>query len=73
MSNVKPICPRCGGYIPSNENPGQYPGALSRVDNVTEVCSACGTEEALQQFAGQSADAATPKAAWPVESDRSVT
>jgi hypothetical protein len=42
-----PVCPRCDGYIPNNETPGAYAGALSRVDNKTEVCSQCGTTEAL--------------------------
>lgn len=42
-----PQCPRCLGFIPRNEKPGQYIGALSRMDNQTEVCSECGTEEAL--------------------------
>lgn len=41
------VCPRCEGYIPNNDNPGAYPGAVSRVDNATEVCSACGVEEAI--------------------------
>ena len=45
-----PICPRCNGYIPSNENPGAHIGAVSRLDNKTEVCSQCGTEESVQQF-----------------------
>jgi hypothetical protein len=40
-------CPRCAGWIPTNENPGAHPGALSRVDNETEICSKCGTEEAI--------------------------
>lgn len=45
------ICPRCKiNYIPNNETPGLYIGALSRVDNKTEICSACGTEEALEDF-----------------------
>jgi hypothetical protein len=43
----KPICPRCLGYIPSNAFAGEYPGAISRVDNKTEVCSDCGVEEAI--------------------------
>lgn len=47
-----PKCPRCGGLIPNNEQPGAYPGALSRVDNKTEVCSECGTLEAIEQFTG---------------------
>lgn len=44
-------CPRCGGPIPDQEHEGQYPGALSRWDNDTEVCSACGSDEAMIQFA----------------------
>lgn len=41
------VCPRCeSSFIPTNENPGAYPGALSRTDNKTEICSECGTEEA---------------------------
>jgi hypothetical protein len=46
-----PICPSCKGYIPNNLTPGAYPGALSRKDNKTEICSACGTAEALADFA----------------------
>ena len=46
-----PICPRCGGYIPSNLNPGAFDGALSRADDDTEVCSPCGTEEAMLDWA----------------------
>jgi len=42
-----PICPRCLGYIPSNVFAGKYPGAISRIDNKTEICSDCGTEEAI--------------------------
>jgi len=42
-----PICPICEGYIPSDERPGAYPGATSRYDNKTEICSACGTTEAV--------------------------
>ena len=52
------ICPRCDGYIPNNETPGAYPGALSRVDNETYICSACGEEEALVCLAGMDM--------WPV-------
>lgn len=43
----KKICPRCCGYIPSNTFAGEYPGAISRIDNKTEICSDCGTEEAI--------------------------
>ena len=47
------ICPRCEiNYIPNNETPGAYPGALSRVDNKTEICSDCGVDEALADYFG---------------------
>jgi hypothetical protein len=49
MSELK-RCPKCAGYIPSNKNPGAYPGAISRRDNLTEICSACGTMEALEDW-----------------------
>lgn len=51
--NVHPKCPRCGGGIPNNNTPGAYPGALSRVDNRTEVCSNCGIDEAMLNFTGK--------------------
>lgn len=53
-----PTCPRCQGFIPSNARPGAYPGAVSRADNRTEVCSDCGAEEALVLLA--------PTVYWPV-------
>jgi ribosomal protein S27AE len=40
-------CPRCSGFIPNNVTPGAYPGAISRLDNKTEICSDCGSEEAM--------------------------
>jgi hypothetical protein len=43
-----PLCPLCGGFIPDNEQPGAYRGAISRKDNKTEICSACGVREAFQ-------------------------
>lgn len=36
--------------IPNNEMPGACPGALSRADNKTEICSECGLDEALTQW-----------------------
>ncbi len=45
-------CPRCGGGVPNEEMRGQYPGSLSRTDNVTEICSNCGTMEAIEQMGG---------------------
>lgn len=45
-----PMCPRCGHFIPNDEQPGAYPGAMSRLDNRTEICSPCGTAEAMEEF-----------------------
>lgn len=39
-------CPRCGNDI------GEFPGALSRVDNKTEICSDCGSREAIGRLFG---------------------
>lgn len=63
---VPSICPRCieHSWIPSNEMPGAYPGALSRADNKTEVCSACGEDEALMDAFGGGCQ---PVSDWPVE------
>jgi hypothetical protein len=46
-------CPTCSGYIPNNENIGAYMGAISRHGH-GEVCSACGTREALEDYFGVS-------------------
>jgi len=43
-------CPICDGPIPNALHEGQYAGALSRVDNETEICSECGVFEAMQDF-----------------------
>ena len=45
-----PTCPRCNGFIPNDIDAGKYAGALSRLDNRTEVCSKCGEIEALEQM-----------------------
>lgn len=45
------ICPRCGHFLPNDMTPGAYPGALSRWDNETEICSRCGQQEAFLDFA----------------------
>lgn len=57
-------CPRCSHYIPNDENPGAYAGALSRTDNKTEVCSPCGTAEAMEDFLGSGA---IPQEEWAVK------
>jgi len=44
-------CPICDGWIPNNDTPGKYPGALSRKDNKTEICSECGVMEAMGDYA----------------------
>jgi hypothetical protein len=43
-------CPRCDHYIPNDDNPGAYPGALSRTDNKTEICSPCGQAESIEDY-----------------------
>lgn len=45
-------CPRCLGAVPNASERGQYPGAISRTDNETEICSECGVLEALEQWGG---------------------
>lgn len=45
-------CPRCGEVIPSVEHRGEYLGAISRLDNKTEICSTCGNEEAFGGLMG---------------------
>lgn len=59
--NTGVACPRCGGRIPNEPFAGKYPGALSRVDNKTEICSKCGDEEALLDYDGR---LATDKSGW---------
>jgi ribosomal protein S27AE len=50
MKEPDHICPRCGGDVPNTACKGQYPGALSRTDNKTEICSDCGNCEALEDY-----------------------
>lgn len=61
------ICPRCGGDVPVPGRKGEYPGAASRTDNATEVCSACGTEEAYEQLPFDNNLQLTPQTEWPVD------
>ena len=56
-------CPRCFGGIPNDIYRGQYPGALSRTDNKTYICSECGELEALEDFSGVGC---APQSAWRV-------
>lgn len=64
--NKNTTCPRCLGGIPNNEFRGMYPGALSRTDNKTEICSECGTMEAMEDF---SMGEPLPQVYWPVPSE----
>lgn len=68
------ICPRCRGWIPTNENPGAYPGAMSRYlipdedgefSRLIEICSACGQDEAFMQMHEQGR--IIPPHEWPIE------
>jgi hypothetical protein len=43
-------CPSCDGFIPNNQQIGAYSGAISRKDNTTEICSSCGTLEAINDW-----------------------
>jgi hypothetical protein len=54
-------CPRCR----LDNLPLGYPGALSRADNKTEICSACGTDEAMVNFILKSP--AQDPSTWPVK------
>jgi hypothetical protein len=56
------VCPRCMGDVPVPGKKGEYEGARSRTDNVTEVCSRCGGFEAQEE----AADTLTPQSGWPV-------
>ena len=66
------ICPRCGvrTYTPLNArgvslvqlDRSPYP-ALSRIDNTTHICSACGADEAMRDFTGAPP---IPPDEWPV-------
>ena len=47
-----PICPLCHGFIPNDKTPGAYPGAMSRVFENMEICSSCGTAEAVGPMFG---------------------
>lgn len=74
------VCPRCQeSFIPNNLNPGGFPGALSRVDNETYICSLCGEDEAIGNMNalpvgetgiaidGRSIGRLIPKSQWPTK------
>ena len=61
---IPKICPRSNdNFIPTNSQPGEYPGAVSRADDKTEICSDCGTEEAIIQYGRGECE---PTSDWPV-------
>lgn len=55
-------CPRCLHNIPNDDLPGKYPGAISRIDDKTEICSVCGLDEAIPGGNG-----VLSKMSWPIE------
>jgi hypothetical protein len=62
-------CPRCEkNKIPSNEHPGEYPGAMSRITvdgrRIIEICSMCGEDEAFEEFFQCDL---TPVGSWPIK------
>lgn len=61
------VCPRCCGMVPSNDYPGRYPGAGSRMtdDRSIEICSRCGLDEAIGR-------GLIPQAYWPILTRSSV-
>jgi hypothetical protein len=72
MTNpTPPICPRCRGFIPNNDHPGEYEGALSRLTRTEDqstwvfICSACGLDEAMGR-------GLIPQAAWPLLTATSI-
>lgn len=63
------ICPRCLGPVPNAEHKGEYVGALSRISE-HEICSACGTDEAMRDYAGLQP---ILPIAWPIKSLLPIT
>ena len=64
-------CPRCGGGVPNDAERGAYPGALSRWnDRSVEVCSQCGQDEAMIQFAATMRGEGTQLVVHPTKGER---
>jgi hypothetical protein len=62
------LCPRCQReeFTPLDSYtgpPAPLPPAKSRFDNETEICSTCGSDEAMRQFTGDSLPGPED---WPV-------
>lgn len=58
-------CPRCSFSRLRGDRPAL--NTLSRTDNHTYVCSPCGSDEAMRDFAG---DTPIPPTDWPISGRR---
>lgn len=56
------ICPRCLGFIPSNQTPGACSGETSRTDDETKICDSCCLHEEYEIL---QLGNATRQALWP--------
>lgn len=63
MTTNDNTCPRCGGDVPNTMFKGEYPGAMSRHERGVEICSECGTDEALRD-AGLDKRGTLPRDEW---------
>ena len=68
-------CPRCRKQvIPRDENPGEYPGAMSRITvdgrRIIEICSICGEDEG---FEAMTKGGYTPVGNWPISDWLDIT
>lgn len=69
------LCPRCekNYYTPVGEHRYEHDPPLpsiSRADNSTSICDACGTDEAMEDFFDEGI---TPIDSWPVKRNYEVT
>lgn len=60
-------CPRCGQPPAVDDPASRGAGAISRTDNLTMICSPCGTSEAMEDFI---LGRPTPRVEWPVRPSR---
>lgn len=58
---VSKICKRCGEHASLDDPFYRGFGAISRMDNKTMICSACGVDEAMENFLNGSM---TPMSEW---------
>lgn len=67
--SIELTCPRCGGIADEYRSgvPGfPRPGAVSRFDNMTMICTDCGQDEAMSQFK-MAAHGLAAKAVHPID------